>query len=198
MPLIMLFCVSEEAKDFVRTALNYDFNESPFPNASEFYHLAESRVCPQTSDDFKHALNDDEDFTSDFFGASKQDCQDWLLANQLQVDFIERDILVIADARSARDNTVLITQYFEPGSCLPFEGIGMVPAKDDTWYDFRVDYKVVDQVHAHLFYGVWETVFPTYYLRRNEVSDENGVLDMQKVTTLVNGEELAPQPSSEN
>ena len=132
--------------------MNYDWEESPFRTAeSRFYHLAESRICPKTYSDFKQELKDGEDFTSEFFGASKQECQEWLLNNQLEVNFIERDILVIADARSAKDNTVLITQYIDEG--IEFEDFGVLPAKGDTWYDFRVDYRFVDQVHASLYYG---------------------------------------------
>jgi hypothetical protein len=65
-------------------------------------NLALARPIPG----FKYELTNDETFESEFIVASKLDCQRWALEQQSQNNLVEQDFIAIADARSARDNTL--------------------------------------------------------------------------------------------
>jgi hypothetical protein len=159
------------------------------------FYLVESHVCPSNYEGFKLELKDDETFETDFIGASEQDCQKWALEKQFQVNFIEQDIIAIVDARSARDDTLLIQYYAReldpldpPEPALEFGEFGVLPR--NTWYDFRIDYKGADWVHIHLMYGPIDSVYPTYFGRKEELTDERGVFNVAKAEHLVRGEDL--------
>src|SRR5205814_9191488 len=79
--------------------------------STPLFHLVESRVCPTSSEGFKTGLGDNETFETDFIGASEEDCQQWVQENAPQVKFIVPDLIAIADARSAKDGTILIQVY---------------------------------------------------------------------------------------
>lgn len=138
-------------------------------------------------------LKHDETFETDFIGASEQDCQKWALEKQFQVNFIEQEIIAIADARSARDDTLLMQFYARelghPEGPLEFPEFGVLPREHNTWYDFRIDYKGAAWVHAHLNFGPIDTVYPTYFGRKEELTDERGVFNVAKAKRLVRGED---------
>jgi hypothetical protein len=71
--------------------------------------LVESRVCPTGAEGFKKGLGDDETFETEFIGASEEDCQRWVQENTR--NFIVADLIAIADARTAKDGTILIQPY---------------------------------------------------------------------------------------
>lgn len=212
MTSILLFCVAEEAKPvsgmlalilrcfqrlgiqltitskkFVRKALEVS-TTTPSLSARIFY-LVESRVCPQERAGFKRELNDGETFDTDFIGASVADCQAWALENQRRVNFIEGDIIAIADARSATDDTLVMFTYardvgppLEPGFEIP-------PKKRDTWYDFRVYYEQAASLFINLYYGPKDSSLHVYYERKEELTDENGVFDGARAARITMGEE---------
>jgi hypothetical protein len=134
-------------------------------------------------------LKDDETFETDFIGASEQDCQKWALEKQFQVNFIEQDIIAIADARSARDDTFSIQYYAHPEPALEFGGFGVLPRERNTWYDFRIDYKGAAWVYIDLTNGPIDSVYPAYFGRKEELTDERGVFNAAKAGRLVGGED---------
>jgi hypothetical protein len=100
------------------------------------FYLVESRDCPNNREGFKMELRDDETFQTEFIGATEQECQNWELEHQFQHNFIEQDIIAIAEARSATDNTVLVQFYsreLEPPEPLEFGVYGVFPHEHSIW-----------------------------------------------------------------
>jgi hypothetical protein len=143
---------------------------------------------------------ENEDFESEFIGASVQQCQTWLLAHQApKTNWITDHILLIADARSARDDTLLATR--NSIECMPFAfcvGDGEVeitlPQKPRTWYDFRIHYTQAADFYTDFDYGQPEDVYPTYFLRREELTDDEGVFHVEKAAKWINHENGDPWP----
>lgn len=166
-------------------------NEGSVP--TRIFYLVESHVCPSDREGFKTELKDDETFETDFIGASEQDCQKWALEKQFQVKFIEQEIIAIADARSARDDTLLIKFYAReldsPEGPLEFGEFGVLPREHNTWYDFRIDYKGAASVYIDLTNGPRDWDYPTYFGRKEELTDERGVFNVAKVNRLARGED---------
>lgn len=161
------------------------------------FYLVESRTCPDTPEGFKEELQDDETFESDFIGDSWQDCQNWLLQNQVQHNFIEQDFIAIADARSATDNTLVVQFYgreLDPEEPVEFEGFGVLPREPNTWVDWRIEPQGAGQVWTSLFFGAIERTYPVYLGRKEELTDANGVFNVVEAQRLVRGE-AAPEAS---
>jgi hypothetical protein len=166
------------------------------------FYLVESHVCPSSGDGFKSELKENDSFQTEFVGASIQQCQEWALEKQSQVNFIEQSVIAIADARSTRDDT-LSMQYYSPEIEPPpledgefeFGEFGILPRERNMWYDWRVDYKHASAVLADLEYGPIDSVYPTYFGRKEELTDEHGIFNMIKAACYVCGEDPdAPQP----
>lgn len=130
------------------------------------FFLVESQVCPNKEEKFKTKLKNDEPLKSEWLGASAQDCQKWTLEKQYQVNFIEQDIIIIVDARSAEDDTLLIQYYSRQINNLkPFEfpGFGALPREYDVWYDFRIDPRWASEIVAGLQWVAPDVSFPRYF-----------------------------------
>ncbi|KAF2122575.1 hypothetical protein BDV96DRAFT_639153 [Lophiotrema nucula] len=192
---VALFCVAEEAKPFVYKALNYNWpDDHPFAGMSPYY-LIESRVCPEESDGLKRRLKDGQSFTSDFIGASEEDCQQWLLENQYHPaagqhlhNFLNQDFLFIGDERSARDDTLLVKVYKREG--IDFRTMGLLPPIPNTWHTFRVDYKDAVDIMVHLTEGEPSMAYPTYFLQHgDQMVDKNGIFDVSRANRIISGEE---------
>ncbi|KAF4631517.1 hypothetical protein G7Y89_g6618 [Cudoniella acicularis] len=181
---ILLFCIAEEAKPFVHKVLDVKLE------GCGIFYLVETHTCPSRSKEFKQELEDDETFETEFIGASEQDCQKWALEKQYQVNFIEQNIIAIADARSARDSTISIQSYND-GTPLEFGRYGVLPREHDTWYDFRIDHKKATEVFISLQEGDQEIVYPVYFGHKEELTDEHGVFDVDKAERFVEGEDPA-------
>jgi hypothetical protein len=147
------------------------------------FYLVESRVCPKKSEPFKKELKDDDTVETDFIGASEDDCQRWLRENQYQNPHIEQDMLFIADACSAQDDTVLAKVYNEQGHEYE-ESEEEVPPKRNTWYEFRIDFKDAEPFHVDLYYNRAPELMRAYFLHKEEASDEHGVFSVAKARTL--------------
>jgi len=153
------------------------------------FYLVESKTNPRDCAKFKRQLNPNDTIESAFIGASDEDCQAWLLKEQDGVDFIETDILTIADARSAIDSTLLVKVYVrEPGAFGFYDGIvderQRFPEKGYTWYDFRIDYKAAWILLSDLHFGPSSLVDPVYYGRKDECVDQNGVFSVARADEL--------------
>ncbi|EAW18465.1 uncharacterized protein NFIA_084170 [Aspergillus fischeri NRRL 181] len=170
---------------FVPTALR---ESSTKPEDPPFlYYLVESKDCPSTGEALRTRLQDGESFQSDFINASKEECQDWALDKWLQpvkFNFIEQSIIAIADERSARDGTLLMSFYF--GESAPdeppieFNGYGPLLPKGNTWYDFRIRHNAAQLFHTSLLFTEPDIFFPNYFGRPEKFTDEAGVFDVLK------------------
>jgi len=190
MTRILLFCIADEAKPFVRKALDVKLVVGSL--STPIFFLVESHVCPSSEDGFKVELKDNETFETDFISASEQDCQKWTLEKQFQVNFIEQNIIAIADARSTRDGTLLIQFYDEEldnSEPLEFGEFGELPREHNKWYDFRVDYKGASLVTVDLTNGPIDYVYPVYFGRKEELTDKHGVFNVAKADRLVRGQD---------
>jgi hypothetical protein len=170
--------------------LNFNYGD-----AGKIFYLVKSHICPDDGEGFKVELRDDESFQTEFIGATEQECQNWALEHQFQNLHIEQDIVVIADARSATDNTMLMQYYSreledlgpnEPD--LEFGEYGLLPRERSTWYDFRIDYQEAFEVWSSLMFGPPDGVYPVYFGLKEDLTDERGVFNVTEATRLVRGE----------
>ncbi|PMD31073.1 hypothetical protein L207DRAFT_573147 [Hyaloscypha variabilis F] len=183
---VLLFCISEAAKPFVQQALNARWADGD----ARMFYLVESRTCPDNAEGFKEELQDVEAFSSEFIGASVQECQNWALQNWFQVNFIEQDFIAIADARSAVDNTLVVQFYgraLDPEDPVEFEGFGVLPHESDTWVEWRIEPRWACWVFSDLTHGALEMSYPVYLGLKEELTDENGVFDAAEAQRLVCG-----------
>jgi hypothetical protein len=159
----------------------------------KLFYLIESKTYPNKREVFRKELKDDETFESEFIGASEEECQKWALEKQFQVKFLDQDIIAIADARSAKDDTLLIQYYARdmdpPEPYLEFPGFGVLPKKRNIWYDYRIDYKDAAQVHASLQHVSPDCSYPTYFGRKEQLTDEHGVFNVAKATLFCEGKD---------
>jgi hypothetical protein len=191
----LFFCISEEAKTFVAKALR-EF--SPEPQDSPCcYYLVESRVCPDSPEHFKSGLQDGEPFESDFINASKEECQNWALDKWRQpakYNFIEQEIIAIADTRTAQDGTLLMSHYFDcPPDVFPVEVDehgGPLPPKNQTWYDFRVHHTDSQQFQGSLLFAEPDVACPLFFGYPEKFTNEAGVFEMKKVGKFLADEEV--------
>ena len=94
---------------------------------------------------------------------------------------IPLDLITIVDARSAKDRTVSIQHYVRPPAGtedFTFGEYGVLPRETNVWYDFRVDYRQAQKVHAALTENSPEVIFPIYFGNKETFTDENGVFNV--------------------
>ncbi|PGH16847.1 hypothetical protein AJ79_01491 [Helicocarpus griseus UAMH5409] len=190
MTSVLLFCIAEEAKPFMHKILKVRNTDGTPP--TPIFYLVESNICPSRDEGFKEELQEDESFESDFVGASEEQCKSGALEKQFQVNFIEQNIIAIADARTARDGTILMCFYkqeIETVEPLVFEEWGPLPPQTNTWYDFRIDYQGAALMYIGLVYCPPDSAYPAYFGRREQLTDEHGVFDVVKADRYVSGED---------
>ncbi|KAJ5195303.1 uncharacterized protein N7498_008741 [Penicillium cinerascens] len=143
---------------------------------------------PSHLDGLKQELQEDEPFESAFINASEEQCKSWALEKQYEVNFIEQNIIGIADARTARDGTILMSRYKTdvPSEDFPEWG-GPLPPQINTWYNWRIKPDGAPEVYISLVYGPPESVLPTYFARKEELTNEKGVFDTDKAGSYVMG-----------
>jgi len=156
----------------------------------------ESRNCPPESGEFKDGLKDNETFETEFIGASEEDCQKWERENHDKASYIDPCLIVIADARTAKDRTVLVQCYQEPvlpsaEEDLPWPEFGELPPPDKvhTWWSYRVRFEGAREALLDLGeFGILEADLP-YYGLKDRLTDENGVFDVAKARRITMGED---------
>ncbi|KAI2615877.1 hypothetical protein GGR54DRAFT_253567 [Hypoxylon sp. NC1633] len=190
MTRILLFCTAEKAKPLVPKILSVEKDsEDIYP-----FFLVQTRDVrvhedPRDSSMFKFELKDGETFESEFISASEEDCQTWALQQMERFNFIEKSIIAILDKRSVTDESLLV-KYYRRGPGFEFPGIdGLLPPEEDKWYAFRVPYQKASKLHADLMYTAPDVTYPTYFGRKEELTDENGVFDVDRAVRLSIGEE---------
>ena len=158
--------------------------------------LVESRICPTERRGFKDKLEDGETFKTEFIGASEEDCQKWERENSVKAKVVNPALIAIADARTAKDQTLLI-QFYQlpvlptPEDMLPWPELGELPPPDKeyTWWSYRVSFK--DAAEALLALGpecMGEVDVP-YYGLKDRLTDENGVFNVVKARRIAMGED---------
>jgi hypothetical protein len=115
-----------------------------------------------------------------------QDCQKWALDHWRQVNFIKQGVIAIADARTAQDMTVIVSHHAsERKLTVELPGFGVLPPRVNTWYDYRVDYAHYPTVETSLLHGAWEAVYPTYFGRKDDFTDERGVFNVAEAERYI-------------
>ncbi|KAI0183360.1 hypothetical protein EV127DRAFT_447384 [Xylaria flabelliformis] len=181
----LLFCTAEEAKRIVYKIMNVKLQGSD----ESLFNLVESRDGPRNNaSPFKRALGENEPFDAGFIGASERDCQAWALDMQARYNFIEQDLIGILDKRSASDETLLIQFYSRaPGVEIADEGV--FPKETDKWHDFRIDYRDAEALTSSLQFGASDVVYPVYFGRKEELTNERGIFDVSRAEKICIGEE---------
>jgi hypothetical protein len=149
--------------------------------------LVESKANPKDVTKFKKQLNDTEPIKSEFIGATYKDCEDWMLAEQDEVNFMEFNILYVADARSAKDETIVASVYRREQVVYGADkenGL-RIPPEPFAWYHFRIDFREAWLLHSDVNYGPAAEVEPFYFARKEEATDENGVFSVKKADQLI-------------
>lgn len=164
-------------------------------------HAAPSATWPTPPHDAPHIdgqqlkmeLKKDEPFETEFIGASVEDCRKWAMEMQYRVNYIEQDHIAILDERGIRDGTVLMSCYVHaPGLVLGEEGEdGIFPKEADRWYDFRIELRHVPRFTASFSIGVLQAC-PVYFGRKEDLTDANGVFDVEKAEKITVSEEGNP------
>lgn len=135
-------------------------------------------------------LQEDEPFDSAFINASEEQCKSWALEKQYKVNFIEQNIIGIADARTARDGTILMCRYKTDVPPVDFPEWGPLPPQVNTWYNWRIKPSGAAEVYISMMYGPPESVLPTYFGRREDLTNENGVFDTENAGLFENGKKI--------
>jgi hypothetical protein len=156
-------------------------------NEHPLFSLVESRTLPTTSAALKKELREGEAFESDFIGASVQDCRSWAFDKQSKVNWIEFNIIAIADQRLALDNTILIERFFHES--YPFDKYGMLPPEPRTWTEWRIEYRHTPEVFAAVVYTAPDVTFPVYIGQQKQLTQNNGIFDVDRAERVILGEE---------
>jgi hypothetical protein len=212
MTTVMLFCIDEEAKavsqinypphclatlhtdlgvKFVRKVLSIKHPGS-FP--APVFSLVLSNAQPTSEQEFKQDLGENETFETDFMGSSIKDCQNWALENQQAVNFLETDLIAVVDARSAKDETILLTHYTRDSGIdepeYEDDEFGVLPHEQAIWYDYRIDHgQEMEATLCLTTHSPYETFYPTYFGRKEALTNENGVFDVARAARFMAGED---------
>ncbi|KAI1755492.1 hypothetical protein F4782DRAFT_527544 [Xylaria castorea] len=176
MPGVLLFCTAEEAKPFVPQVLATDGGTGHFP-----YYLAESRENPAQGNKFTQRLANDETFETDFIGASIEDCGPWALEQQEKNNTVEQDVIVLLDARSAEDYTIIVWFYARDEDA-DYLGGGQ---EVNTWHPFRVPYLKAEKLSTDLIFENADESFGVLFHRKDGLTDGNGIFDYDRCVNLI-------------
>ncbi|RWA13383.1 hypothetical protein EKO27_g1724 [Xylaria grammica] len=161
----LLFCTAGEAKPIVYKVVGVKLQGVD----ESLFYLVESRAGPQDgARPFKKELAEGEILETDFIGVSESDCQTWALDMQDRHNFIEQDLI-------------------GPGVEIGDEGI--FPKDTGKWYDFRINYRDADLLTSSLSFGAFDVVYPVYFGRKEELTDERGIFDVSRAEKLSIGED---------
>lgn len=157
------------------------------------FWLMESKSTTE-GQELREQIKDKDDFQSDFTGASAAECQRAALEHVKHDGMPSRNLLAIADDRTARDGTILL-QYHEPSdrSEQEYEGFGVLPKEAGKWYDFRIDPEYANYADTSLSgFGVDEKTKPVWFGCKDELTDKNGVFDAARADKIERGHEPFP------
>jgi hypothetical protein len=154
----------------------------------KYFFVVESRAPLSDPVSLENITTDTENFRTEFIRASHQDCQNWALENQFKHSSIVQDLIAVIDARSTSDDTILLYSY--PRVPIEFRNWGVLPKEHNTWYGYRINYKnIVETLTSLQHFGPMETIFPTYFGRKAELTDDQGIFNAERALALVRGED---------
>ncbi|KAL7623135.1 hypothetical protein AAE478_006816 [Parahypoxylon ruwenzoriense] len=190
MTRILLFCTAEQAKSLVPKVLAFkEESEGVNPFFLVESREVEARQNPRDSSMFRSELGEGEDFQTDFTDAPEEDCEEWALQQMGRFNFIEQDIIAILD-RSCIAGETLLMKFYNRGPGIPFPGLdGPLPQEEAKWYTFKIPYKKAFTVHTALLYTAPDVAYPTYFGRKDELTSEDGIFDVDKAERICLGEE---------
>jgi hypothetical protein len=142
--------------------------------------LVESHDPPSDESGWKEKLSDNDAFDTPFVGSSEQDCQTWLLKKQTEFNYIEPNILGIADARTAKDGTISM-HWYHHGEGWDIKPYGVLPPKPGSWYEFRIKPENAARLLADLNFVEPDVVYEQYFGHPEDFTDGNGVFDPKKI-----------------
>lgn len=157
------------------------------PRPARSFSLAESRSdMAKKGLDLRRELREDETLVTDFIGASEQDCQKWALEYQDRQSLIYHNMIVIVDARSAKDGSVSF-QYYAPKDedNDEYGDYGTLPPQCGVWYKWRIDPNHADTMRTSLGEGHDEIVYPIYFGRKEALTNEHDIFDTVEAERLM-------------
>lgn len=163
MTRILLFCTTEEAKPLLPKVLSV---EKASQGIYKFFlvedHVTEAPEDPRDSASmFRSELNTEESFETEFINASEEDCQDWAVQRMARFQFIEQDIIAILDKESVAHESV---------------------AHESVLVKYH--YQHLHELHSALLNMAPDVVYPIYFGRKEELTDENGIFDVERAMKL--------------
>ncbi|XXH02873.1 hypothetical protein Hte_009261 [Hypoxylon texense] len=176
---ILLFCTAEEVKPLIPSIMSVEQSRNTW-----FFALVKTRDGPEKDGHFKYMLEEGATLKTDFVGASEEECRTWAREQMQRVNTIDPDLIAIADKRTMNDHTISLQFFNDDGNGLEFDGYGKLPAEEKKWYNFRVKYEDSFNIYAALTQGVFDMVYPTYFGRKDELTDKDGIFDINKAEEL--------------
>ncbi|GAM90425.1 hypothetical protein ANO11243_084680 [Dothideomycetidae sp. 11243] len=151
------------------------------------FRLVQYRARPDGGKGLKQTL-ESQIFETDFIGSSVEDCQVWALEHQETLSGVEFDIIGIVDARFAIDGTTLMQRYARRAGRIDYGKYGhQLPREIGVWYSYRVHYKEALHILTAFVFTVEENTFPVYYGLKEDLTDEDGLFDVDKAESLTEG-----------
>ncbi|KAI0548065.1 hypothetical protein F4679DRAFT_551845 [Xylaria curta] len=182
----LLFCTAEEAKPFVHQVLQDDGQKELDPpetsgNTYLPYFLVQSTKVDAQDHKFVQQLAPDDEFDTDFIGASIEECGAWVHEKLGKDRRIHSEVIVTIDAQSAKDHTVILSWYARKAA-----GPFLAPGQNiNTWYHFRIPPLKVFSLEVDLIMQNEAEYFGVLFHRKDELTDENGVFDYDKAKELI-------------
>jgi hypothetical protein len=160
-------------------------------------YLVESRKMVGREDKLRDELCEHDVITSEFIGASVQECRDWAMkAWENRNGYISTEYFFIADERSGKDDT-LFMQFWPPENthnllsvnCPPY---GRLPKRLE-WYEYRIEFNQSWYVGIHLKFMDANVPHFLYEGRKDEFTNEAGVFDVARIERMFkNNEKVDP------
>ncbi|GAW20583.1 hypothetical protein ANO14919_100910 [Xylariales sp. No.14919] len=140
-----------------------------------------SRIPPRPPiQEFRERLADNETFKNDFIGASVEECGAWTHEQQAKIRCWIR-IMVILDARRVEGESITLWFYPRDINAPYLRG----NQKVDIWYPFRIPYSKVVEIASELTLRDADESWGVYFHRKAELTDHNGIFDVDRARELV-------------
>ncbi|OAL42828.1 hypothetical protein IQ07DRAFT_686140 [Pyrenochaeta sp. DS3sAY3a] len=183
MTRIPLLCIEEEARAVIYRVLDAVRPEQPPRVGVLSYIQSRGPLGKDAGENTKVPHNQSVD--SEFIGATEQECRQWFIDHYFEYPMLSATLLAIADARTARDGTIYLQYYCWEDSQFDFPPFGLLPQKPSTWYNYRIDVKGTDEVYTKLLFVELDVSFPTYFGRKEELTNAQGIFDTVKADRII-------------
>ncbi|OAL54468.1 hypothetical protein IQ07DRAFT_628283 [Pyrenochaeta sp. DS3sAY3a] len=188
MTRIPLFCIEEEARAVIYQVL--DGAQPEQPPGKGFLSYIESRGPLSISSARNTKVPYGQSVSSEFIGASEQQCRQWFQDHCLDCPMLSQPLLAIADARTARDGTISLQYYCSEAGQFDFPPYGLLPQEPNKSYNYRIDPRDTAEVYAKLLIVEPDVSFPIYFGRKEELTSAQGIFDTVTARRLIQGEDV--------